>query len=83
VSESERLCHGDGGPRVGCPPPEGVDVAYARTFRHGRRLLRCQLPVHTAWLGLGLLMRAGGAFFSHSPASGPILGQQLLIRASR
>jgi hypothetical protein len=27
VSESGRLYHGDGG-TSGCPPPEGVDVAY-------------------------------------------------------
>jgi hypothetical protein len=27
VSESGRLCHGDGG-TSGCPPPEGVYVAY-------------------------------------------------------
>jgi hypothetical protein len=24
------LCHGDGGQTGGCPPPEGVDVAYPR-----------------------------------------------------
>jgi SAM-dependent methyltransferase len=61
--------------------PQTYEATWA--FRHGRRLLRYKLPVHAAWLGLDLLMRAGGAFFSHSPASGPILGQQLLIRAWR
>jgi len=28
VFECGRLCHGNGGPRVGSPAPEGVDVGY-------------------------------------------------------
>jgi len=30
MTDNASLCHGDGGPRTGRPPPEGANVACAR-----------------------------------------------------
>jgi SAM-dependent methyltransferase len=64
-------------------PKEGNPQTYEMTwaFRQKNKLDRYKLPLHLYWSTLGVLMNAVGEPFVAEPASGNILGQQLLIQA--